>query len=213
MCDTSMMPLRVAMPNSVMNPIIVATLRTPPARNTPATPPISASGRFTMTSNASRARPNASTSSMNSPAIDADAQDQQPLRRALLAFELPAVLDAVARRHRHRLGHRRLNVLDDAAEIAAGDVARDDDAALNVLAQDHVRPLLAPHVGEQPDRHAARRSACRSAGRRGARNRRADAGSNFTTRSNAVPRSKMRPTVAPAKLVSIASATSSARRP
>ena len=38
-------------------------------------------------------------------------------------------------------------------------------------------------------------------------------GSNFTTRSNAVPRSKMRPTVAPAKLVSIASATSPGRRP
>ena len=36
MCETSMMPLRVAMPNSVMNPIIEATLSTPPARNTPA---------------------------------------------------------------------------------------------------------------------------------------------------------------------------------
>ena len=30
MCDTSMMPLRVAMPNSVMKPIIDATLSTPP---------------------------------------------------------------------------------------------------------------------------------------------------------------------------------------
>ena len=30
MCDTSMMPLRVAMPNSVMNPMIDATLSTPP---------------------------------------------------------------------------------------------------------------------------------------------------------------------------------------
>ena len=39
------------------------------------------------------------------------------------------------------------------------------------------------------------------------------AGSNLTTRSNAVPRSKMRPTVAPAKLVSMASATSPGRRP
>ena len=38
-------------------------------------------------------------------------------------------------------------------------------------------------------------------------------GSNLTIRSNAVPRSKMRPTVAPAKLVSIASATSPGRRP
>jgi len=46
MCDTSMIPLRVAMPNSVMKPIIDATLSTPPERYTPATPPISASGRF-----------------------------------------------------------------------------------------------------------------------------------------------------------------------
>ena len=40
-----------------------------------------------------------------------------------------------------------------------------------------------------------------------------EAGSNFTTRSNAVARSKMRPTGAPAKLVSTASATSFGRSP
>ena len=39
------------------------------------------------------------------------------------------------------------------------------------------------------------------------------AASNFTVRSNAVPRSKIRPTVAPARLVSTASATSSGRSP
>ncbi len=153
MCDTSMMPLRVAMPNSVMNPIIDATLSTPPARNTPATPPISASGRFTMTSSASRARPNASTSSMNSPATTPTPSTSSRCGRALLAFELPAVLDAVARRHGDRLRHGRPDVVDDAAQIAAGDVGGDDDPALHVLAQNHVRPLLAPDVGEQPDRH------------------------------------------------------------
>ena len=75
-----MMPLRVAMPNSVMKPIIDATLSTPPARNTPATPPMSASGRLSMTSSASRARPNARTSSMNRPAIDADAEERAAAR-------------------------------------------------------------------------------------------------------------------------------------
>ena len=59
MCDTSMMPLRVAMPNTVMNPISDATLSTPPDTNTPTTPPMSASGRLSMISAASRADPNA----------------------------------------------------------------------------------------------------------------------------------------------------------
>ena len=48
MCETSMMPLRVAMPNRVMKPTIDATESTPPARYTPTTPPISASGRLSM---------------------------------------------------------------------------------------------------------------------------------------------------------------------
>jgi hypothetical protein len=44
MCDTSMMPLRVAIPNTVMNPINDATDSMPPEMNTPAMPPISAHG-------------------------------------------------------------------------------------------------------------------------------------------------------------------------
>jgi hypothetical protein len=35
MCETSMMPLRVAMPNTVMKPMRDATLSTPPLTNTP----------------------------------------------------------------------------------------------------------------------------------------------------------------------------------
>ena len=61
MCDTSMIPFLVAIPNNVMNPIIEATLSTPPERNTPATPPIRASGRLSMMSSASREFPKAST--------------------------------------------------------------------------------------------------------------------------------------------------------
>ena len=54
MCETSMRPFRVAIPNSVMNPMMDATDRTPPDRKTPAAPPARASGRFTITSAASR---------------------------------------------------------------------------------------------------------------------------------------------------------------
>ena len=54
-----MMPFRVAIPKSVMNPTIDATDRTPPDRYTPSTPPINASGRFSMINNPSRDDPNA----------------------------------------------------------------------------------------------------------------------------------------------------------
>ena len=54
-----MMPLRVAIPNRVMKPTIDATDRTPPARYTPMTPPISASGRLIMINRPSRDEPNA----------------------------------------------------------------------------------------------------------------------------------------------------------
>jgi hypothetical protein len=45
--------------NTVMNPIKDATDSTPPDRKTPATPPISARGKFTMTRAASRVNPKA----------------------------------------------------------------------------------------------------------------------------------------------------------
>jgi len=59
MCDTSMMPLRVAMPNTVMKPMIAAIDSTPPETYTPITPPIKASGRLSITNAASRAEPKA----------------------------------------------------------------------------------------------------------------------------------------------------------
>src|SRR5207248_2448600 len=136
-----------------------------------------------------------------------DEQDPEAPGGALLTLELSPVLDAVSRRHRRRLRDVRPDVVDHAAEISAGDVAGNHDPALHVLAQDHVRSFLTSYVssrriGTWPDVSVSiGRSAIRS------KSPRLD-GSNFTTRSNAVPRSKMRPTVAPAKLVSIASPTS-----
>ena len=47
-----------------------------------------------------------------------DSQQQLP-RRLRFALELPAVLDAVALRQRDVLRHARLNVVDDAAQVAA----------------------------------------------------------------------------------------------
>ena len=43
MCETIMIPLRVAMPNRAMSPMIDAIDRTPPEMNTPTAPPISPS--------------------------------------------------------------------------------------------------------------------------------------------------------------------------
>lgn len=64
---TIMMPLRVAIPNKVMNPMIEAIEMTPPERNTPTTPPMSASGRLSITSAASRAEDRATYSSKKMP--------------------------------------------------------------------------------------------------------------------------------------------------
>ncbi len=50
--------MRTAIPNSVMNPTNVATLRLPAVTTIAKTPPINASGRFTMTSSVLRMVPN-----------------------------------------------------------------------------------------------------------------------------------------------------------
>ena len=63
-----MMPLRVAIPNSVMSPTSEATLSTPPETNTAAKPPMSASGRLTMTRSARRVDRNARNRSRKMPA-------------------------------------------------------------------------------------------------------------------------------------------------
>ena len=91
------MPFRVAMPNSVMKPTSEATDRTPPETNTPATPPINASGRLSMTNRASRTEWKAMCNS--SPMQTTTAITQEALehpRGRLGAFELPPVLHVVA---------------------------------------------------------------------------------------------------------------------
>ena len=153
-----MMPLRVAMPKSVMKPIIEATLSTPPARNTPATPPISASGRLTIDDHRvartaegeheqhEKSRDDADEREPTSVARrSADSRTGRRTRRDTLRASAPS------------RATRGLDVVDDAAQIAAGDVARNHDPPLHVLAEDHVRPLLAAHIGQQPNRHRAAR--------------------------------------------------------
>ena len=54
MCETIMMPLRAAMPKSVIKPIKEATLKTPPDKKIPNIPPIKASGKLTRMISASR---------------------------------------------------------------------------------------------------------------------------------------------------------------
>ena len=54
MCDTIMIPLRAAMPKTLMNPMSEATERIPPDRYTPTTPPIMANGRLIMIKSVSR---------------------------------------------------------------------------------------------------------------------------------------------------------------
>lgn len=53
------MPLRVAIPNSVINPTMEATERTPPARQAPTTPTTEANGRLSIMISASLYDPNA----------------------------------------------------------------------------------------------------------------------------------------------------------
>ena len=61
--------IRKPRPVSVMMPMIDATDNTPPATYTPATPPISASGRFSITIHASRVLRNARYNSTKIPTI------------------------------------------------------------------------------------------------------------------------------------------------
>ena len=142
----------------------------------------------------------------------ADTEDQQPVRGALLALELAAVLDAVADRHRHRLRDRRPDVAitlpRSRPETLHEITMRRCTFSRRIMFGPSSRRTSAssrigtwPAVGVSTGRSAIRSKSVLLAG------------SNFTTRSNAVPRSKIRPTIAPAKLVSIASATSSVWRP
>ncbi len=148
----SMTPLRVAMPNRVMKPMIDATDRTPPETKTPITPPISASGRLSITSRASRTERNATNSSRKMPTVTAAPEQQQGAGRLLGALELAAVLDVVALGQRHRVADAAADVLDHAVQVAPGDVGHHHDLALHVLAADDVGAAVLADVGQRGQR-------------------------------------------------------------
>ena len=215
MCDTSMMPLRVAMPNSVMNPMIDATLSTPPARNTPG--------------DAADQRERQVDHDQQRVARAAERQDEQheqPGDRRAAEHQQPlASRSAGSRTARRTRRGSPSGIGTCCGDRAPGcppttlprsrprDVARHDDPALHVLAQDHVRRPSRGARRPAPGSAPCRPSACRSAGRRCARSRRLLP--DRASRPGRTPwrgRRRVPPTV-PAKLVSIASATSWTRRP
>ena len=71
MWEIIMIPLRVAIPNRVMNPMMDATESTPPERKTPTTPPISANGRLNMMTTASEKERKAAVRMTRIPSITA----------------------------------------------------------------------------------------------------------------------------------------------
>src|SRR5215510_16571502 len=81
-----------------------------------------------------------------------DGEQRDLARGLLLRFELPDVLEEVALWQRDFPVDRRAHVADYAAKITAGDVGLNDDAALDVLAVDRVRPLIRAHFGDLADR-------------------------------------------------------------
>src|SRR5215212_796478 len=88
MCETSITPLRVAMPNRVMKPMIEATDRTPPEAYSPATPPMRASGRFSTTCATSRPDPKASQRSAKMPAMTAAPRNAHQIPKGLKLDEV-----------------------------------------------------------------------------------------------------------------------------
>ena len=83
----------------------------------------------------------------------ADTEQPQPPRRRLLALELATVLHAIPRRHRHAARDGGADVINHAAQIAAGHVGRNYDAALHVPTKDHVWSLFPAHIRQQMNRH------------------------------------------------------------
>ena len=209
------MPLRVAMPKSVMNPIMDATLSTPPDEEH-AGDAADERERQVQHDEPRVARPAKRQHEQHEQA------GRRPCHRGAAAAATRSARSRTDRRTPRdspaasglvRATADRI-VVDDAAEVASGDVRGDHDSALHVFAQHHVRPLLAADVGEESDRHAHRRWACRSG--RSAEPLEVGLGRrDRTSRPDRTPSRGRRfvPTVAPANAVSTASATSSARRP
>ena len=76
--------------------------------------------------------------------------DHQPFLGALHVLELAAPLDRIARRHGvHGVGDPLLSLGDEAADVAAADVALHGDPSLAPFARDHLRAFNRAHVGQQ----------------------------------------------------------------
>ncbi len=76
------------------------------------------------------------------PTITAKPSHSSRSRRARLAFELPAVFDVVPARQGHLGLHAPLDVVHQAPQVSAGDIALDHDLTLDVLTADEVRPAI-----------------------------------------------------------------------
>src|SRR3989338_6749303 len=121
-------PLRVAMPKSVIKPMIEAIDSTPPDRYTPAVPPMIDSGRLSMIRNASRAEWKATKSSKKKPTVTS-APSTSSVRE-----------DSAA------------HFFDHTLEIAAGNVGHHHYLALHVLAVDEIRPTIIANLGQRRQR-------------------------------------------------------------
>ena len=155
MCETSMMPLRVAMPKSVMKPMSEATERTPPERKTPDD---AADQGERQVHHDEQGVPHASrrrcAGGGRCRATTRDAEERQEPGRLLGALELAAVLDVVAlyaAAERHRAVDPRADVARRRSRRSRpGDVAHDDDLPLHVLAADLVRARSLAGCGPAP---------------------------------------------------------------
>lgn len=79
--------------------------------------------------------------------------DAEPLHCALLVLELPAPGDEVARRQFHGGVNLLLCLLYEAADVAVGHVALDDDTALRLFAADLRRAFGHIDVGQLAERN------------------------------------------------------------
>src|SRR3989442_15563600 len=137
-----MMPLRVAMPKSVMKPISDAIDNVPPAAKTIMTPPISASGRLAITSSASRVDRRRQIEEQKDSGDRHSCHDGDLPRRLFLGFELSTVLDEVALGKRHVTRDLLTDRTDHRAKISPCNVSLNDDSPLNIFAVDGVGTLI-----------------------------------------------------------------------
>ena len=138
------MPLRAAMPVSVMKPIMLATDSGWPTSHSAATEPISASGTLPMMISDSIRRAIAAVENRKDQEQRHHRQQADGARRLFLRLERAFETDEIAFRHL-RLGHHAANLLDQLRHVGlAVAVGEHHEAAASVLAQDLVRARSFP---------------------------------------------------------------------